>query len=50
MYLEDKDKKNMRRKLLAQPSPIEMPIQEMIDCIVQAGYVVMKSDSIGGFG
>jgi hypothetical protein len=48
MYLEDKDKKNMRRKPLAQPSPIEMPIQEMIDCIVRAGCVVTKSDSIGG--
>jgi len=27
-----------------------MSIQEMIDCIVRAGYVVTKSDSIGGFG
>jgi transposase len=50
MYFEDKDKKNMRRKPLAQPSPIEMPFQEMIDFIIRAGYVVTKSDSIGGFG
>jgi len=27
-----------------------MSIQEMIDYIVRAGYVVTKSDSIGGFG
>ena len=50
MYLEDRDKKNMRQKPLKQPSPIEMSTQEMIDCIVQAGYVVTKSDSRGGFG
>ncbi len=47
MYLEDGDKKNMRQKHLVSPSPIEMPIQEMIDCIVKAGYVVTKSDSRG---
>ena len=50
MYLEDKDKKNTRQKPLVSPSPIEMPIQEMIDCIVQAGYVVTKRDSRGGLG
>ena len=50
MYLEDRDKKNMHHKPLIPPSPIEMSIQEMIDCIVRAGYVVTKSDSIGGFG
>ena len=50
MYLEDRDKKNMRQKPLTPPSPIEMSIQEMINCIVRAGYVVTKSDSIGGFG
>lgn len=50
MYLEDRDKKNMRQKPLIPPSHIEMSIQEMIDCIVRAGYVVTKSDSIGGFG
>ena len=50
MYIENRDKKNMRRKYLTPPSPIEMPIKEMIDCIVRAGYVVTKSDSIGGFG
>ena len=50
MYIENRDKKNMRRKHLTPPSPIEMPIKEMIDCIVRAGYVVTKSDSIGGFG
>mgnify|MGYP001235069092 FL=1 len=50
MYIEDRDKKNMRQKPLIPPSPIEMSIQEMIDCIVRAGYVVTKSDSIGGFG
>jgi hypothetical protein len=50
MYIEDRDKKNKRQKPLTLPSPIEMPIQEMIDCIVRAGYVVTKSDSIGGFG
>jgi len=50
MYLEDRDKKNMHQKPLIPPSPIEMPIQEMIDCIVRADYVVTKSDSIGGFG
>ncbi len=42
-YLEDGDKKNMRQKTLVPPSPIEMPIQEMIDCIVRAGYVVTKN-------
>ena len=50
MYIENRDKKNMRRTHLTPPSPIEMPIKEMIDCIVRAGYVVTKSDSIGGFG
>ena len=50
IYLEDKDKKIMRKKHLVTPSSIEMPIQEMIDCIVRAGYVVTKSYSIGGFG
>jgi hypothetical protein len=50
MYIEDRDKKNKRQKPLTPPSHIEMPIQEMIDCIVRAGYVVTKSDSIGGFG
>ena len=50
MYLEDRAKKNMRKKLLKQPNHIEMSIQEMIDCIVQAGYVVSKSDSKEGFG
>jgi len=50
MYLEDRDKKNMRQKPLIPQSPIEMSIQEMIDCIVRAGYVVTKSDSIRGFG
>jgi hypothetical protein len=50
MYLEDRDKKNMRQKVLTPPSPIKMSMQEMIDCIVRAGYVVTKSDSIGGFG
>ena len=50
MYLEDRDKKNMRQKPLTPHSHIEMSIQEMIDCIVRAGYVVTKSDSIGGFG
>jgi len=50
IYLEDKARKNMRQKPLVSPSPIEMPIQEMIDCIVRAGYVVMKSDCRGGPG
>ena len=50
MYIENRDKKNMRRKHLTPPSPIEMSIKEMIDCIIRAGYVVTKSDSIGGFG
>ncbi|UEC40885.1 MAG: hypothetical protein METHSR3v1_1620001 [Methanothrix sp.] len=50
MYIEDRDKKNMRQKPLIPQSPIEMSIQEMIDCIVRAGYVVTKSDSIRGFG
>jgi transposase len=50
MYLEDRDKKNMRQKVLTPPSPIKMSMQEMIDCIVRAGYVVTKSDSRGGFG
>ena len=50
MYLEDKDKKNTRQKPLVSPSPIEMAIQEMIDCIVQAGYIVTTRDSIGGLG
>jgi hypothetical protein len=50
MYLEDRAKKIMRHEPLKQPSPIEMSIQEMIDCIVRAGYVVTKNDSIGGFG
>jgi hypothetical protein len=51
MYLEDRDKKNsIRQKPLVSPSPIEMPIQEMIDRIVRAGYVVMKSDCRGGSG
>ena len=50
MYVEDGDKKDMHRKPLKPPLHIEMPIQEMIDCIVRAGYVVKKSDSIGGFG
>jgi hypothetical protein len=50
MYTEDRDKKNLRKKPLTPPSPIEMPIQEMIDYIVRAGYVVMKNDSTGGFG
>jgi transposase len=45
MYLEEGDKKNMRRKNIVSPSSIEMPIQEMIDCIVRAGYVVTKRDS-----
>jgi hypothetical protein len=49
-YLENRGKKNMRQKALVAPSPIEMPIQEMIECIVRAGYVVTKSDSIGGLG
>lgn len=44
-YLEDGDKKSIRQKHLVPPSPIEMPIQEMIDYIVKAGYVVTKSDS-----
>jgi transposase len=50
MYIEDRDKKNKRQKSLTSPSPIKMPIQEMIDYIVLAGYVVTKSDSRGGFG
>jgi len=50
IYLEDKARKNMRQKPLVSPSPIEMPIKEMIDCIVRAGYVVMKSDCRGGPG
>lgn len=47
MYVDDKAKKNMRQKHLVSPSRIEMPIQEMIDCIVRAGYVVTKSDCRG---
>jgi transposase len=50
MYQEDEDKKNSRRKTIVSPSSIEMTIQEMIDCIVRAGYVVTKSDSIGRSG
>lgn len=50
MYLEDRDKKNMRQKPLTPPSAIEMSIQEMIDCIVRTGYVVTKNDSRSGFG
>jgi transposase len=50
MYQEDEDKKNSRRKTIVSPSSIEMPIQEMIDCIVRAGYVVTKSDSRGRLG
>jgi len=50
MYQEDEDKKNTRRKTIISPSSIEMPIQEMIDCIVRAGYVVTKSDSRGRSG
>ena len=50
MYQEDEDKKNTRRKTIVSPSSIEMPIQEMIDCIVRAGYVVTKSDSRGRSG
>jgi transposase len=50
MYQEDEDKKNSRRKTIVSPSSIEMPIQEMIDCIVRAGYVVTKSDSRGRSG
>ena len=50
MYIEDRDKKNKRQKPLTPPSPIEMPIKEMIDYIVRAGYVVTKSDSRRGFG
>jgi transposase len=50
MYLEGRNKKNMHQKPLIPPSSIEMSIQEMIDCIVRAGYVVTKSDSIRGFG
>jgi transposase len=50
MYQEDEDKKNSRRKTVVSPSSIEMPIQEMIDCIVRAGYVVTKSDSRGRSG
>jgi hypothetical protein len=45
MQLEESGKKPLKT-----PSPIEMPIQEMIDYIVRAGYVVTKNDSIGGFG
>lgn len=44
MYQEDEDKKKTSRKAIVSPSSIEMPIQEMIDCIVRAGYVVTKSD------
>ncbi len=50
MYLEDGDKKNLRQKHLVPPSPVEMPIQEMIDYIVRAGYVVTKSNSRGQSG
>lgn len=50
IYLEDKAQKNMRQKPLVSPSRIEMPIQEMIDCIIRAGYVVTKSDCRGGPG
>ena len=50
MYLEDRDKKNLRQKSLIQPSPIVMSIHEMIDCIVRAGYIVTKSDRKGGSG
>jgi len=45
MYLEEGDGKNMRQKTLVPPLPIEMPIQEMIDYIVKAGYVVTKNNS-----
>jgi transposase len=44
MYVEDNTKKNMRQKTSALPTSIEMPIQEMIDCIIRAGYVVTKSE------
>jgi len=50
MHTEDRGKKNLRKKPLTSPSPIEMRIQEMIDYIMRASYVVTKSDSIGGFG
>jgi len=35
---------------VVSPSLVEMPIQEMIDCIVQAGYAVTKSDRRGQSG
>ncbi len=50
MYLEEGEKKNIRQKHLVPPLPIEMPIQEMIDYIVKAGYVVTKSNSRGQSG
>ncbi len=49
MYIEYRDKKNVRRKPLTPPSPIEMPIREMIDGIVRAGYVITKCDKRCGF-
>lgn len=43
-YVEDKTKKNMRQKTSVSPSSIEMPIHEMIDCIIRAGYIVNLAD------
>jgi carbamate kinase len=50
MYLEDKDKKSGRQKHLVSPLPIEMQIQETIECIVKAGYIVTKRGDSGGSG
>lgn len=44
MYAEDTNKKNMRQKASVSPSSIEMTIEEMIDCIIRAGYIVTKSE------
>jgi transposase len=50
LYVDDMGKKNMRQKTSVSASSIEMPIQEMIDCIIRAGYVVTKNECRGGQG
>ncbi len=50
MYLEDEAKKNERQRHLVSPLSIEVQIQEMIECIVKAGYIVTKRGSGGESG
>jgi transposase len=50
MYQETERKNLHKKTLVPPPSPIEKPIQKMIDHIVRAGYVVTKSDCGGQSG